>query len=139
MRGWPWLLACVLLGVALGAESPPPWRPATAVDVETIARRLHLSQRDRFPHQQLSVSADFDGDGRTDLAQVMISGDGSRAGVAITRAADHRNQYLETSRVSELVNLSLDVAAGRPPGAVVVHLEGRNRVFHWRRGRFLAG
>lgn len=110
---WTALVLAVASGASAAAPAPAGWRPARADDVERVARRMHMPASDRYPGQKLRVSADFDGDGRADRAEVLVNSAGSRLAVVIYRGAGGASQKVAEDTIDKLADVGLEI---EPPG-----------------------
>jgi len=110
---WTFAITLGASAAACAAPSlPRGWREATAAE---RAELLQESRKAGGPtHQKLAVEADFDGDGRTDRAAILLNDARRVFAPFVARAATGRYEQLdEGDRITSLWNYTLEV---EPPG-----------------------
>ena len=151
----------VWAGAAQAGGFPEGWRQATPADVDKVAARIGAGPADRAPDQKLSVTADFDGDGKPDRASVVIHEARGRIGVFVTRGAGGAAIKLSESELDQLPDTGLlilppgsyETACGKGAGSAstpcrpkvvakrpslgVVDFEASEEIFIWNGKRFV--
>jgi hypothetical protein len=82
------VLAAIIAPTAFSAQSPPTgWRPASASEASGAWRK-------KSPTKVLVVRADFDGDGRADLAELLVDPTTGKIAVFVKLASTEKWQML---------------------------------------------
>jgi hypothetical protein len=95
-----------VVAVRLAIAAPTGWRSPTPAEVGQ-------SWRKDSPHRYLAISADFDGDGKADRAELLVQASGSGAALVVTLArASKKPMILERLEdASWLDVMGIDVVA----------------------------
>jgi hypothetical protein len=156
------IAAAVLIAGAGKVSSPPSgWREPTSHEAADLLREARKSVGLPSMKQNLSIRADFDGDGRSDRAIFLLNDRLGEFALFVVRARTGRYERLDyNGKRADLYNYGLDVerpgrreaacARGlgddsapcrrsirlRWPGIGVSHFEASYEVFFWDGQRF---
>jgi hypothetical protein len=106
------VLAASALMVATAAQKDAlrmqPWRPPTAAQLGSVEEQ---KWRDADPARYLSVTGDFDGDGKPDEARIMVRGDGQGFALFVKLASGAALKLEELPDMKKLPSMGIKLVA----------------------------
>src|SRR5215510_278573 len=97
------LLTTMMIGLAFAQETlPQGWRKPVAAEVPG-------DWREKSPAKFLTVRGDFDGDGKVDVAELLVNQAGTQFGLFVKRSAAPGWEQLEKGQIRQLDNLGIDL------------------------------